>query len=45
MVEVLAVESNWAVPLLWRGQEPPGEQEEGMAQGQVQGLALVLDQG
>lgn len=45
LVEILAGESMWVVPLLWYGQEPLGEQEERMAQGQVQGLALVLDQG
>lgn len=45
VVEILAGESKWAVPLLWCWQELPGEQKEGKAQGQVQGLARVLDQG
>lgn len=34
-----------AVPQWWHWQEPPGGQEGGWVQGQVQGLALVLEQG
>ena len=39
------VEPMWAVPQWDCWQEPPGGQEGGRAQGQVQGLALVLEQG
>lgn len=38
-------ESMCAVPLWWCWQESPGGQEGEKAQGQVQGLALVLEQG
>lgn len=37
-------ESMCAVPLRWRWQESPVGQEGERAQGQVQGLALVLEQ-
>jgi len=38
-------ESMCAVPLWWCWQEPPAGQEQKRTQWQVQGLALVLEQG